>query len=124
LYEGDLLGFLQSHPSEYDVVVSAATLIHFGDLMPVMRAAASSLRSNGLFVFTVFPNEDGRDFAVAPLGGLAEGGCYLHSRDYLRRVAGETAFSVLLLENGVHEYDNKGAPIAGLIVALRRENAG
>jgi tetratricopeptide (TPR) repeat protein len=123
LCEADLVEFLQSHSARYDVVVSAATLIHFGDLSPVMQAAANSLRSNGLFVFTVLPNEDGSDFTVAPLGGLAEGGCYLHSRDYLKRLAVETGFSVALLETDVHEYDNKGAPVAGLIVALRREEA-
>jgi len=119
LYEADLVEFLQSHPRNYDVIVSAATLIHFGDLAPVMAAAASSVRANGLFVFTVLPNEDGRDFAVAPLGGLAEGGCYLHSREYLTRTATESGFSVALLQTEVHEYDNEGAPVAGLIVALR-----
>ena len=120
LYETDLVEFLQSHPREYDLVVSAATLLHFGDLRPVLCAAASSLRTHGLFVFTVLPNEDGRDFAVAPLGGLAEGGCYLHSRDYVKRIATETGFSTALLETDVHEYDNRGAPVAGLIVVLRR----
>jgi predicted TPR repeat methyltransferase len=82
-----------------------------------------SLRSEGLFVFTLFPNTEedtARDFAVAPLGGLAEGGCYIHAPDYLARLAEETGFSVALMEKGVHEHDARGAPVHGLVVALRR----
>jgi len=123
LQRGDLVEFLAARPARYDVVVSAATLIHFGDLEPVFRAAASSLRDKGLFVFTLFPNDDGeqnRDVAVAPLGGLGEGGCYVHGRGYVTRLAEENGFSVALMETGVHEYDKRGNPAHGLVVALRR----
>jgi predicted TPR repeat methyltransferase len=125
LYEGDLVEFLAAHPAGYDVIVSAATLIHFGDLKPVFRAAAGSLRGTGLFVFTLFPYdaESGREFAVAPLGGLGEGGCYLHGRDYVARLAKETGFSIALMQADVHEYDKRSNPISGLIVALRRDGS-
>ena len=126
LYEGDLVEFLAAHPSSYDVVVSAATLIHFGDLEPVFLAAAACLRDNGWFVFTLFPNDDeqrGQEVSVGPLGGLGEGGCYVHGRDYVCRLAKKTGFSVALMETGVHEYDNRGRPIQGLIAGLRREAA-
>jgi tetratricopeptide (TPR) repeat protein len=126
LYEGDLVEFLSAHPAGYDVIVSAATLIHFGDLEPVFAAVAASLRGKGLFVFTLFPNDDelgAREVAVAPLGGLGEGGCYIHSRSYVRRIAEETGFSIVLMETDVHEHDQRGRPVQGLIVALRRDVA-
>lgn len=122
LHEGDLVQFLAAHPAGYDVIASAATLIHFGDLEPVFRAAAKSLRAGGLFAFTLFPNDaDERNFAVAPLGGLAEGGCYVHHPEYVARLASDTGYSVVSLEREVHEHDNRGKPVYALIVALRRE---
>src|SRR5262249_17531057 len=75
LHEGDLVEFLAGRPDSYDAVTSAATLIHFSDLRPVLDAAAIALRDDGLFLFTLFPNEEDESaVAVASLGGLAQGG--------------------------------------------------
>lgn len=127
LHQADLIEFLAARADAYDLIVSAATLIHFGELTPVFAAAAHALRADGLFVFTVFPNDREQEtggVAVAPLGGLGEGGCFVHGRDYLSRAAAATGFSVALMEPGVHECDNQGAPVTGLIVALRRGEPG
>jgi predicted TPR repeat methyltransferase len=127
LHRGDLVAFLAAHPASYDAVVSAATLIHFGDLRPVFVAARTSLRDKGIFVFTLFPNgddPDNRDVAIAPLGGLGEGGCYVHGRGYVRALAKETGYSVALMETATHEYQEDGTPRPGLIVGLRRDAAG
>jgi predicted TPR repeat methyltransferase len=122
LLEGDLVEFMVARPASYDLIASAATLIHFGDLTPVFAAAAQALRRNGIFVFTVFPNEhepESGGFAVAPLGGLAEGGCFVHGRKYIRHVAAAAGSEVVLMDTGVHELDNNGQPVTGLTVALR-----
>ena len=37
----------------FDVIVSADTLVYFGDLGSVVAAAAAALRPNGLFIFTL-----------------------------------------------------------------------
>ena len=52
-------------------ILAAAVLIHFGNLRPLVEAAARSLRAQGLFVFTLFPGEAGHDYAVAASGPLA-----------------------------------------------------
>ena len=122
LYQNDFVAFMVSHPASYDVVISAAALIHFGVLTPVFEAAATTLRDEGLFVFTLFLNEDeraGHEVMVAPLGGYCEGGCYLHGRDYVRRVAHDTGFTVVSIETDLHER-SKGEEKPGLVVALRR----
>jgi predicted TPR repeat methyltransferase len=125
LHEGDLVKFLSEHAAAYDVIVSAATLIHFGELKPVFQAAAGCLRAGGLLVFTLFPNEaDERELAPAPLGGLAEGGCYVHHPDYVMRRAGDTGFSVVSMAREVHEHDDRGRPVHALVVALRRDDVG
>ena len=119
LHRGDLVDYLRSHGQSADVIASAATLIHFGDLNPVFAAAAQCLRPGGLFVFTAFPNDDDPTaVAVGTLNGFAQGGCFRHGVDYLTGTAAAHGFSVALLRREDHEYVGN-APIPGLIAALR-----
>ena len=121
-YLCDLLSFMADHSNTYDAIVSAATLIHFGDLTSVFHAAASSLRDDGLFVFTLFPNDSGpndQEVAVHPNSSLATAGCFAHSSGYVSRLAEAAGFFVEMLEQQIHEY-HKTVPIMGLVVALRR----
>jgi predicted TPR repeat methyltransferase len=121
LDQTDLLPFLSAHTAGYDVLLAAATLIHFGDLKPVLQAAAEALRGKGLFIFTLFSHEGEPDFAVAGSDRLAQSGCYSHSAGYVERLAAESGFSVLQLEKVVHEHDQDGNPVPGLVVVLRQE---
>ena len=120
LHQDDLVEVLKRHVESFDVVTCAATLIHFGDLHPVFEAAAISLRDHGLFIFTLFPNEEDDDkVAVGTLDGYAEGGCYRHGRNYVAQVAEATGFAVEMLELDVHEYVQR-KPKMGLVGAVRR----
>jgi len=124
-YLGDLLSFMVDNSNSYDVIICAATLIHFGDLTPVFQAAASSLRDNGLFIFTLFANDSGhnnQEVVVHQNSSLATGGCYAHSSNYVTRLAEATGFFIDILEHRTHEYDKKIVPIVGLVVALRRRS--
>jgi predicted TPR repeat methyltransferase len=106
-------------PRSSDVIASAATLIHFGALDGVFAAAASCLRPRGLFVFTVFPNDDDpAAAAVGTLNGAAQNGCFRHGTDYIARTAAACGLQVELVRREVHEYARKSA-IPGLVVALR-----
>ncbi|MBI3481337.1 MAG: tetratricopeptide repeat protein [Nitrosomonadales bacterium] len=126
IYLSDLESFMKDHPNQYDAITCAATLIHFGDLSPVLSAAAVSLRDDGLFVFTVFQNDgepDGKEVVVSQLDGLAKSGCYAHGKEYVMRVAEADGFAVEMLNSEIHEYrlDVSGdIPIMCLVVALRR----
>jgi predicted TPR repeat methyltransferase len=118
LYQTDALTFLREHPANYDFVLSAATLIHFGDLEPVFRAMHSALKPDGCAIFTVFPNPDENSYAVGP-AGLAEGGIFVHGTAYLRSVAELTSFRLDSCEEGIHEHHNGKAKI-GLCVCLSK----
>ncbi len=121
LDQADLLSFMSGHPDSYDAILGAATLIHFGDLHAVFRAAAMCLRDGGLFVFTLFSNQvDTADFAVAASDKLAQSGCYTHSANYVERLAPESGFSVQMLKHAVHEYDQNNNQVPGILVVLRR----
>ena len=119
LHCGDLIEYLKRHERICDVITSAATLIHFGKLDSIFEAVSRSLRPAGLFIFTVFPNDENPDAVeVATLTGLAQGGCFRHGADYIARTAAEHGFAVELLSREVHEY-TRNAPVSGLVVALR-----
>lgn len=121
LHLGDLVEYMTRHPQTYDVVLSAATLIHFGDLRPVLRSAAQTLRPAGRFIFTLFPGPDDAPdgITISLHHGHAEGGCYLHSGPHLRQWAAETGWQVELIQDAIHEFD-RGAPVTALLVCLRR----
>jgi predicted TPR repeat methyltransferase len=119
LDQADIVSFLAAHKGSYDAILGAAILIHFGDLQAVFQAAAQSLRANGLFIFTLFCNDDA-DFAVAASDRLAQSGCYAHSIRYVERLAPECGFSVLKLEQVVHEHDPDGNPVPGFVTVLQR----
>jgi predicted TPR repeat methyltransferase len=121
LDQADLVSFMAGHRDSYDAVLGAATLIHFGNLQAVFQAAALCLRDGGLFVFTLFANETDADFAVASNDKLAQSGCYTHSAGYVERLAPESGFSVEMLRKAVHEHDQEGNHIPGILVVLRRE---
>ncbi len=124
IYQGDLELFMKDHPDNYDAITCAATLIHFGDLSPVFGAAASCLRNDGLFVFTIFPNDseqDGQEVMVAQLDGLARSGCYAHGKNYVMRLAEAAGFVVEMVDTDIHEY-YKGSPIMCFVVVLRRRS--
>jgi len=122
LFETDLAAFMAGRDGTYDAVLGAATLIHFGDLGPLFQAASRCLRDAGLFIFTVFPHDDadGAAYAVAASTGLAQSGCFRHSIPYLERLAANNGFAVLDLEKTIHEHDQAGHPVSGLLAVLRR----
>jgi len=121
LDQGDLVPLMAGQKQGYDTILAAAALIHFGNLQALFQAAAQSLRDKGLFLFTLFSHQDETDFAVAANDRLAQSGCYSHSTGYVERLARESGFSVLQLEKIVHEHDQDGNPVPGLLAVLRRD---
>jgi predicted TPR repeat methyltransferase len=120
LFEADLQTFLTQQEKCYNAVLAAATLIHFGDLKPLFAATSRALRDDGLFVFTLFLDEpSSADYAVAANDRLAESGCFRHGLQYVERLAAETGFSVLELQKAIHEHDQNGNPVSGILAVLR-----
>jgi predicted TPR repeat methyltransferase len=76
----ELTGYLRKHVATFDLIVSADTLIYFGDLRDVLAAAAGALLPDGIFVFTVesvTPAEAPAGFCLRPSGR------YGHTQAYL-----------------------------------------
>ncbi|MGE5813023.1 MAG: tetratricopeptide repeat protein, partial [Acidobacteriota bacterium] len=53
LLKSELTEYLRANRNAFDVIVSADTLVYFGDLEDVLAAAAAALHPGGLFIFTL-----------------------------------------------------------------------
>ena len=102
-------------PGPFDLIVSSAVLVCFGDLVPVLANLARVLRPGGWLLLTVEVQVD------TPRGGdMAPSGRHKHSARYLRRALQAAGFggpkqrvdAVLRTENG--------RPIDGLGIAAQR----
>jgi len=121
LHCAELLDYLDRHRASCEVITSAATLIHFGDLDAIFAASRRCLKPGGRFVFTLFPNDENPEgVSVGALDGLGQGGCFRHGDGYVTRTAAGNGLSVELMRRATHEYAN-GAPMDGLVVSLRRD---
>jgi len=76
LVKEELVQFLAERPDAFDVLVSADTLIYFGELAPVFAAARTALRPGGTLVFTLeaLADDAAADFV------LTQSGRYAHTR--------------------------------------------
>jgi predicted TPR repeat methyltransferase len=111
LVQGELTEYLRSNRNAFDLIVSADTLVYFGELASVIEAAAGALRPGGLLAFTLEHAADGPvDFEYR----LELHGRYSHSRCYVERL-----LRMFHLEPHVAEAAlrmESGAPVAGLVV--------
>lgn len=80
LVTAELVAYLDQHPGNFHLIVSADTLCYFGLLDGAMRAAHRALRPDGLLVFTVEALDDA---ATEPGHQLQPHGRYCHSRAYV-----------------------------------------
>ena len=110
LQQGELTEFLRARHEAFDIMVSADTLVYFGDLAEFCEAAAGALRSPGLLVFTLehAVGQDNIDYR------LELHGRYSHSLEYVKRVLTESG---LTADAEFAELRNEaGVPVAGLVV--------
>ena len=115
LVKGELTQFIAAHPGRFDLIVSGDTLCYFGDLEPVLHAAAAALRARGLLIFTV---EELASDELARGFRLNVSGRYSHSRAYVSRTLAANDFDVLAIESDVLR-NEAGNPVAGLVVTAR-----
>jgi predicted TPR repeat methyltransferase len=109
LVEAELERFLRDHPGAFDVVASADTLCYFGDLAPVIAAAASALRSRGWLAFTVERADDVGEYRINPHGR------YSHARGCVERLLEASGFGALAVEPAVLRRE-AGSPVDGWVV--------
>lgn len=99
-----------------DVIASADTLVYFGDLSGVARAAARALRPGGLLVFTV---EHAEPEPPPPGYVLAHHGRYVHGEPYVRATLEAAGLAVVSIGYAQLRTEHL-KPVAGLVVTAQR----
>jgi predicted TPR repeat methyltransferase len=111
---GELTGYMRERTAAFDVVVSADTLVYFGDLAEVLAAAAAALRPGGHLVFTLEEDAD-----EGPQGyQLKPHGRYGHSERYARRALVAAGFENLVVGRVIPRLENQ-VPVQGLLIAAQ-----
>jgi predicted TPR repeat methyltransferase len=113
LVNAEIAEFLGGNRDAFDVIVSADTLVYFGDLEGVVLAAAGSLRPGGVLVFTV-------EHALGADAGyrLERHGRYSHARPYVERLLALAGLDPAFAEAELRL--EAGVPVAGLVVRARK----
>lgn len=109
LHAVELTAFLRDAPGRYDLIAAADTLCYFGDLGPVLAAAAAALRPGGRLLFTLERLADGGEFR------LNSSGRYAHSEAAVDRRLRDSGLVPETVEAGVLRQEG-GTPVDGLIV--------
>ena len=111
LIKVELTDYLRDNSEGFDLIVSADTLVYFGDLEGVIAAFAGALRPNGLLVFTL----------EQAVGGSADvdyrlelHGRYSHSRAYVERLLTFSDLQTKIIQAQLRT--EAGAPVSGLVI--------
>jgi len=115
LVTGELGAYLDAHPKTFDLVVSADTLVYFGELDNVLASTAKALLPGGLFVFTV---EEAEEASVPEGFRINPHGRYSHSRTYVEAALQQAGFKPQSIAAAVLRMES-GIPVAGLVIAAR-----
>ncbi|HET7203360.1 MAG TPA: tetratricopeptide repeat protein [Steroidobacteraceae bacterium] len=117
LVKCELTEYMVGHPAEFDLVISADTLVYFGALDAAFDAAYAALRSDGILVFTV---EHAREESTGSPGyRLNPHGRYSHTESYLMRALGASGFRVAHMSAATLRMES-GTPVAGTVVTARK----
>ena len=109
----ELTAFLREQPARYDLIASADTLVYFGDLEPVLTAAATALRPGGWLAFTVEQAED----EATPAGfRLNRSGRYSHTANYMQRTLAATGLLAPCRITNIILRQEENTPVNGYAV--------
>ena len=111
LIRSELTDHMRGHPARFDLIVSADTLVYFGDLESVVAAAAGALCPNGHFIFTL---EHAVGAAADISWRLELHGRYSHARAYVERVLTAAGLQPWIAPAELRM--ESGAPVAGLVI--------
>jgi predicted TPR repeat methyltransferase len=116
LVQRELTEYMSRRREAFDAIVSADTLVYFGDLAPVFQAVAGALRPAGWLVFTVEKAEQ----AQADAGyRINPHGRYSHTAGYIGRALGAAGLEIHCRDAAILRYEG-GLPVEGLVVTARK----
>ena len=113
LFVEELVEFLSVRFTQFDLAVASDVLNYFGDLVPVLRAAAQAMRIGGTFAFTLEKYDGERDYI------LDKTRRYAHSIRYVRSLLAENGWTETSVREDVLRTES-GKDVIGWVVVLQR----
>lgn len=114
LHQAELTAFMAERRGAFDVIVSADTLVYFGELGEALVATAHALKPGGWLCFTVEAlGDDETGYR------LQHHGRYAHSRPYLEMVLGKAGLTAVEVERETLRLEG-GEPVAGWLVLAQK----
>ena len=114
LIRAELTEYAGANSDAFDLIVSADTLVYFGDLEGIVAAFVRALRPHGLLVFTLehaVGNGD-VDYRLQPHGR------YSHGRGYVERLLTSAGLRPKIVEAELRM--EAGAPVPGLVIRAEK----
>jgi predicted TPR repeat methyltransferase len=116
LLEAELTAWLATQADACDLIVSADTLVYFGELVPVLSAACGAMRSASLLVFTLEETEaTGSDSGYR----LDPSGRYSHTREYVTSALARADLQLVEIDRVVLRQE-RAQDVAGILVTARK----
>jgi predicted TPR repeat methyltransferase len=115
LMKAELGEYLRDHRKTFDLIVSADTLVYFGDLKDVVAAFAGALRPNGHLVFTLeHAAGDGADAGYR----LELHGRYSHTQAYVEQLLASSGLQSKIIPAELRM--EAGVPVPGLVICAAK----
>ncbi|MEK7279656.1 MAG: tetratricopeptide repeat protein, partial [Nitrospirota bacterium] len=106
LHVGDIHDFLRETDERYDLFIATDVLVYIGNLRPIFSSVRDSLLSGAYFVFLT----ESMDSTSSPQGKdylLRQTGRYAHSLAYIRSLAKEHDFEIVICQQAVIRRHNE-----------------
>ena len=115
LMKAELSAYLCNNSETFDLIVSADTLVYFGDLKGIVAAFAGALRPNGLLVFTLerTPGDSADGGFCLELHGR-----YSHARAYVEQLLTASGLQPKVIHAELRM--EAGEPVQGLVVCATK----
>lgn len=84
----DVVGFLESDPTTYDLIVASDVLIYVGEMESIVSLLPKRLTANGRILIST-EHLDGKGYTLRPSGR------YAHAPSYIEAIAGENGLEIL-----------------------------
>jgi predicted TPR repeat methyltransferase len=109
---GEITAWLANTQKRFDIIASLDCLIYFGDLFPVVSAAAQRMKPGGVMFLS---SERGKKYPFA----ITDSGRYEHHPDHMRDAAKAAGLELSLLSEGFlrKEY---GADVIGIFAVMKK----
>ncbi|MCX7099876.1 MAG: tetratricopeptide repeat protein [Methylococcales bacterium] len=113
LLEAELVAYLAGLTGVYDLIVSADTLVYFGELRPFFKAANDALSAAGHLVFTLEKGDNSQDYK------LNIHGRYSHAQAYVEAAITGAGLRICAIGE-VTLRKEAGEPVLGWLVTAAR----